>query len=133
MMRKTGSALGLLALLGACASTPPGERHARRLALYTQHAGAPVPEIRGFTLSRFEIVGPESVVIWVRVSEPYLVTVQSPCPGLEWARRIGFEQDLNVLRARYDGILVEGIDCRIREIRPVDGVAFRAAERAAGD
>lgn len=124
----------LLALLclAACAGKPPSERRAERLASFLQYAGDPVAEIRGFTLTRFEVVGPSSVVFWVRVSEIYLVTVQPHCPELEWANRIGVRQSMNVLRARFDAVTVRGIDCRIREIRPVDGERWRASQRATG-
>lgn len=94
-----------------------------------QYAGEPVEEIRGFNFTRFEIVGPETVVLWVRVSEPYVVTVQAACPQLEWANQIAVRQSLNVLRTRIDAITVRGIDCRIREIRPVDGERWRASQR----
>ena len=123
---------GIATLLAACASAPPAERRAQRLASFLQYAGEPVEEIRGFTLTRVEVVGPSSVVFWVRVSEIYLVTVQPHCPELEWANRIGVRQSMNVLRARFDAVTVRGIDCRIREIRPVDGERWRASQRAAG-
>ena len=124
---------GVAVLLAACASTPPTERRAQRLASFMQYAGEPVEEIRGFTLTRFEIVGPSSVVFWVRVSEIYLVTVQPHCPELEWANRIAVRQSMNVLRARFDAVTVRGIDCRIREIRPVDGERWRASQRTVDD
>ena len=56
--------------------------------------------------------------------------------AVEWLRTaavfIAVRQSMNVLRARFDAITVRGIDCRIREIRPVDGERWRASQRAAG-
>jgi hypothetical protein len=130
-LRPALAALGAALLCAACAGMPPTERRAARLASFMAYAGPPVEEVRGFTLTRFEVVGPSEVVFWVRVSEIYLVTVQPHCPELTWANRIGVRQSMNVLRPRFDAITVRGIDCRIREIRPVDGERWRASQHPA--
>ena len=47
-----------------------------------------------------------------------------------------FSQTLPISQARTlptgSAVTVRGIDCRIREIRPVDGERWRASQRAAG-
>ena len=120
----------VVVLLAACASTPPSERRALRLAEFRKYAGEPVDEIRTFHLDRFEIVGRSEVVLWTRVSEAYLVTVQSHCPDLVWAQAVAVTTSVNTVMTKFDSIIVSRIPCRIVEIRPVDYRRMRADERA---
>ncbi len=130
MNRRSPVVVVLGLLLAACASAPPSERRAQRLAEFQRYAGAPVDAIRSFRLDRWELVGPNEVVLWTRVSEAYLVTVQKHCPDLEWTQRIGVTSSVNTVYARFDSIVFSRIPCRIVEIRPVDYKRMRADERA---
>lgn len=119
-----------LALLAACASNPPSERRAQRLAEFLRYAGEPVDEVRTFELNRFEVVGPNELVVWTRVSEAYLLTVQQHCPDLVWAQTIGITTTLNTVQRKFDSVLTGRIPCRIVAIRPIDYRRMRADERA---
>jgi hypothetical protein len=131
MNRRLAAASIAAVLIAACASVGPSERRAERLAEFLRYAGEPVPEIRSFRMDRWELVGPNEVVLWTRVSEAYLVTVQEHCPDLEWAQRIAITTSaVNSVMARFDSIVFSRIPCRIVEIRPIDYRRMRADERA---
>lgn len=125
-----------LALLAGCASDP-ARRDADNLALYREHAGAPVD---GFTyLGRFDSwtpLGSEALVVWTTPTRAWLLDVHGPCSELPFARAIKLSSSTGRVSARFDDVTPIGsgmhsIPCRIREIRPIDVPALREARRQA--
>ena len=126
------SILVLLAatLLAACATSGERQRFgAQELEVYTRHAGAPVDQIRSFRLISWQPVSDFTLLLEARLNDWYLIEVDGPCSGLPWANKIGFNQTMNALQARFDSVVVEGLPCRIRSIRPVDRRAALAEIR----
>lgn len=117
----------LAALLSACVTPGPSERQAARLAEFEAVAGAPVESFHFWDMHRWELLGPLSVAVWTRVNEAWLIHVDRPCVGLEFAQAIALTSTQNRVSRRFDAVLFENERCRIREIRPVDGKALRAA------
>jgi hypothetical protein len=126
--------LPLLLVLAACATSAP-PRESARLALYRAHAGAPVPSFRYFgRLDGWESFGDRTLAVWAHPGEAYLLDLDAPCNGLDFAIAIGLTSHTGMVSARFDDVLVRQsgprIPCRIQTIRPLDVAAIRAAERA---
>jgi hypothetical protein len=120
-----------LALSGCAADGGPRAREAARLALFEAHAGEPVENFRFWRMDRWEGLGRDAVAIWTRPDEAWLLRVQEPCTGLEYATVIGLSSNLNRVHRAFDAVLFEKQRCRIEQIRPVDARALKAAQRAA--
>lgn len=102
----------------------------RNLDKYLAYAGSPVESFQFFNLDQWERVGRYQVVVWTRVSEAYLLTVDPPCRELEWAKAIGVTSSANTVNRRFDSVIASGERCRINEIRPIDYKRLRKDEMA---
>ena len=124
------------AVLSACASNA-AQRDADRLALYRNHAGAPVDSIAylgGY--NGWTPLGDGAFALWTRPSQAYLVELFAPCSELDFAETIAFRNLGGRLSAKFDHVYVSNrgllpISCTIREIRPLDVKAIRLAEKDA--
>ncbi|WP_165924743.1 DUF6491 family protein [Lysobacter sp. N42] len=123
-----------ITLLAACAGNPV-RRDEQDLALYRQHAGAPVDSFS--YLGRFDSwtpLGDESLVLWVSPSRAWLLDVDGPCNELPFAHAVKVSASTGRVHARFDYVTplatgIRALPCRIREIRPVDVPALREARR----
>ena len=128
---------------GACAS---GSRLAddQELELYRSHAGAPVQSFRYFSrIDGWTPLGESALAVWTRPKEAWLLEVDGPCPELDFAQAIGLSHQFGRVYARFDRVIprtlgggTQPIPCRIRQIRPLDVKALKAAEhdvRAQGE
>ena len=120
-MRKLATCI-VLALCAAGASAQTRETQAEHLQRFEKYAGAPVDEFEFWSLYKWELVGPEKVVIWPTINQAYLVSVHAPCPGLEFARGIGVtSQQRHIVSAKFDYVTYgRGQQCAISEIKPID-------------
>jgi hypothetical protein len=122
-----------LAGLAACA-TDPSRRDADRLALYNAHAGAQVDKFRYYgRLTRWTSLGDEALAVWTRPNEAYLLDLTGPCPDLEFTQAIGITDNLGMVHARFDKVLVlsrapVNLPCHIARIRKLDTKALKVAE-----
>ena len=124
-------ALALLAVSACAASLPgPGERMAKRLAEVEQHAREPVAEFHFWKMDRWESLGPTALAVWTNPNEAYLITVQRPCTGLDFADAVGVTSSGRRVSQRFDFVTFEHQRCRIAEIRPVDVKGLKAMRRA---
>lgn len=131
--------LSLLLLLSVAASgcaSDVAQRDAERLALYRAHAGPPVDSTRYVgRLDGWTPLGSDALALWTRPSEAWLIELQGGCPDLPYAQAISVSSNTGRIHARFDRIQPLGasvsasIPCYIREIRPLDVKAVRAAER----
>lgn len=123
--------------LAACATSGPGggprEREAAQLERYRAFAGAPVKDFHFWNLDRWEVLGETDLVVWTNPRDAYLLHVQRPCTGLDFANTIALTSTQQRVHARFDAVLFDNQRCRIAEIRPVDGQAVKAARRAESD
>ena len=111
--------------LAACTTPGPRERQAARLAEFEAVAGEPVERFHFWDLQRWEVLGPYEIAVWTRINEAWLIRVNRPCAGLEFAQTIGLSSNQNMVSTRFDAVLFERQRCNIREIRPVDGKALK--------
>ena len=93
---------------------------------YSPYLGEPVQGFTFWSLHRWKLAGPEKVIVWPTVKDAWLVTVEKPCPQLEWERGIGFgSQQSHQVQVRIDHLEVGNQRCRIEEIRPIDLEAMK--------
>lgn len=137
MKRIQTFAVPMLALLAITACATTRESDADKLARYTAFAGPPVASIRyGSAGSQgFDVVDDRHVVLDVRPREAYLLRIDGPCLAYErGSPTLGISSQLGRISAGFDRVTAAsqpGMSCIIREIRPIDLKALRAAERPA--
>jgi hypothetical protein len=111
--------LGLALAAGAGAQTRKTQQE--NLERFEKYAGAPVDEFEFWSLYKWQLVGPEKVVVWPTINQAYLLTVESPCPGLEWAKTIGVtSKQRHIVSAKFDYVTYGRGQCQIGDIRPID-------------
>ncbi|GIX35705.1 MAG: hypothetical protein KatS3mg126_1484 [Lysobacteraceae bacterium] len=130
-IHRTWIAAMLAALLAGCAATGAAQRMATRLAEVESVAGSPVESFHFWDLHSWQPLGPRDLLVQTRVDEGWLIRVDEPCSGLEFATRIGLSSSQQRVYARFDEVLFERQRCRIREIRPVDLKALRRLRSSA--
>jgi Family of unknown function (DUF6491) len=111
-----------------------------QLALYRANAKPPVESF--LYLGRIDgwtPLGDEALAIWTKPREAYLLEIEGPCPDLDFADAIGLTNQSGHVYARFDKVIPrrlgggtpQPIPCWIREIRPLDVKALKAARQAA--
>ncbi len=126
---RLSAGIAVAVVLAACTTPGPRERQAARLAEFESVAGAPVERFHFWDLQRWEVLGPYEIAVWTRVNEAWLIRVNRPCAGLEFAQTIGLSSNQNMVSTRFDAVLFDRQRCNIREIRPVDGKALKRLAR----
>ncbi|KRG42855.1 hypothetical protein ARC20_10600 [Stenotrophomonas panacihumi] len=133
-------ALSVLAmLLAGCAHTATMTPD-QRLALYQQHAGAPVPSLqlnRMVRRSDWTPLGDQAMALWSSPSRGHLLEFRTRCSGLSTAQGISITNQFGTVSARFDSVILRtpgtispvSPGCRISRIRPLDGQALREAKR----
>ncbi len=123
----------LALLLASSASAQTREVQQKRLSEYLPYAGAPVDRFQFWDLQRWELVGEYKVIVWPRLNEAYLLTVDAPCNDLEWTQNIAVSSTAQVVSKRFDSVMTGKDKCRINEIRPIDYKKYLADRKAAKD
>lgn len=128
-----------LAVIAACAlvvavplQAQTRDTQQKNLDKYLAYAGAPVDKFQFWNLTQWELVGPDKVVVWPRLNQAFLLTVDEPCQELQWAKSIGLTSSVNTVTRRFDSVIAGRDKCRINEIRPIDYARYqkdRSAER----
>ena len=124
-----------LPLLGACA-TDRAQRDADELALYQAHAGAPVKKFRYHgSLNGWTPLGDSAIAVWTRPSEAWLLDLTGPCPDIESTPAIEVTNTFGEVSVPFDKVIVRNrsvidMPCHIKQIRPLDVKAIRAARRS---
>ncbi len=118
-------------LLATSASAQTRDTQEKALSEYLPYAGEPVDRFQFWDLQRWELVGDYKVVVWPRLNEAYLLTVDPPCQDLPWAQKIGVTSTAHSVSKRFDSVVVGKFKCRINEIRPIDYKKYLADRKAA--
>ena len=131
-MRTMLAAISAVLLLAGCATGRLSDTE--RLALYQQHAGAPVNQIRYLDPMGWDRIDDQHVVLQMRPNESWLLRLSGPC--LQWSGGspfIGLSSFGGMTLSRFDKVIAPGsqqLSCLIQEIRPLDVKALKAAEKA---
>lgn len=114
-----GILLALTLVAGAHADTR--ETMQKNLARYEKYLGDPVDQFQFWTLYKWQLVGPTKVVVWSTINDAYLVTVEDPCPDLEWANTIALtSKQSHFVSAKFDSVTFGKGQCQIKQIQPID-------------
>lgn len=123
-----------LAILGAFAASAWAQQtasEARDLARYQRYAEAPVDHVRYFQINGFQYLAPDTVGVWFGVNKLYLLTVQTPCTNLAFARGIALTARNNTLYRNFDFVTFDHQRCKILKITPVNELKMKQdAEKA---
>jgi hypothetical protein len=114
-------------LLASCSTSR--ERMAAELSEVQRHAGDPVNSLQFFRMDRFEILGRDSIVLWTRPNQAWLIEVDEPCFGLDFATSVGVTSNMNRVYRNSDFVVFKDQRCRIDQIRPIDVKALKAERR----
>ncbi len=118
--------LALLAGLAGCATSADGNAP----PAYAAYAGEPIGQFTAFRIDNFEVLGDDTLALWTRHDEAYLVRVWSNCQDLKLVRQISMSTDGPVF-SRGDSVRVRGSNCPIQEIRKIDIVRYKKDRAAA--
>lgn len=100
---------------------------------YTPYLEAPVDSFTFWSLYKWQLVGPQKVVVWTTIKDAYLLTVETPCTKLEWANGIGVtSQQSHQVSRRFDYVTAGNDRCRIEKIEPIDTARMNRQRDAAG-
>lgn len=131
--------LAALALAG-CATGPKMDDN-QRLALYREHAGAPVDSFQYFgSINGWTPLSDSALALWTKPNQAYLLELNGGCPDLDFAQAITVSNQMGRVHQRFDKVLVLGrqsikMPCFISRILPLDVKAIKQAQqdmRAAG-
>ncbi|MBO9664940.1 DUF6491 family protein [Dokdonella sp.] len=111
---------GVLLLAGGARADTP-ETQSENLERFTPYLQRPVEQFKFWSMYKWQLVGPDKVVVWTTIDDAYLLTVETPCTQLQWSRDIGVtSQASHTVMRRMDAVVAGNDRCRILEIRPVD-------------
>ncbi|MGA9423012.1 MAG: DUF6491 family protein [Rhodanobacteraceae bacterium] len=111
---------GLVATTGV-ANADTRATQQRNLDEYTPYLEAPVGSFQFWSLYKWRLAGPDKLVVWSTIKKAYLLTVETPCPRLEWAPTIGITSvQLHRVSTRFDYVTMRDDRCRITRIQPID-------------
>lgn len=119
-----------LLVLAGCASTGPREREEAALERYSAHAGEPVSSFHLRLMREWVSLGRTHLAVYTSVNEAWLLEIEQPCHGLDFARAVQLTSTGSRVYARFDTVRFDEQVCRIREIRKVDVRAMKAERRA---
>src|SRR6476469_4282403 len=86
-----------LAIAGSAAADTK-ETMARNLAVFERNAGEPVEQVTAFRgIRNWQPLGKEAIALWADEKRVYLVKVDTPCSGLDFATGIRVEHTHPVL------------------------------------
>lgn len=121
----------LVALIVATsAQAQTRDRQKEALDGYMPYAGAAVDRFQFWKLTQWELVAQDKVVVWPRMNEAFLLTVDEPCRELEWAKSISVTSSANTVNRGFDSVIASGQKCRINEILPIDYLKYKQERRA---
>ncbi len=119
-----------LLVLSGCASTSPRDREEAALERYSAHAGEPVSSFHLRLMREWVSLGRTHLAVYTSVNEAWLLEIEQPCHGLDFARAVQLTSTGSRVYSRFDTVRFDEQICRIREIRKVDARAMKAERRA---
>lgn len=110
-----------VALVASTASADTRATQQKNLERFEKYAGDPIDEFDFWSLYKWQLVGPEQVVVWSSINDAYLISVAKPCAGLEFASGIGVtSKQRRIVSRKFDYVTYGNGRCQIMEIRPID-------------
>ena len=125
----------LVLLLAACATDDVPTERERATSLWEKHAGPSQERIVFPRAEAWKQLGGPWVAVRTQPDDFYLLRLDPACADqLRFGSGVALaiEQRTRNMLARFDTVLIEGMRCRIQEIRPVDRDALAADLESAG-
>lgn len=107
-------------LLATAALAGPVKQGSASLEHYTRFAADPVPSFLLRDFRNWELLDREHVLVHSTHREAWLISVQSPCRGLNEAWKLEVGEKGSRVYANSDVVRFDTGSCRIDEIRRVD-------------
>lgn len=131
------ASLALASALGACASTPPAhDASAPRADAaskprptandYRRYVRGNVQSFNAANVTDWDAPDPQHVVVWTSPAEAYLLTLFSPCFGLESVSTILLAADGGVARPGAAAVMAGSERCRVQFVEKLDARAMKA-------
>lgn len=121
MTRPIVAGLVIALTLVASAGADTRETQQKNLERFEKYTGAPIDQFQFWTLYKWQLVGPTKVVVWSTINDAFLVTVEEPCPDLEWANTISLtSKQSHFVSRKFDFVKFGRGQCQIKEIQPID-------------
>jgi hypothetical protein len=131
------ASLALASVLAACAPTRPShdESASRPDAAskphpttndYRRYVRGNVQSFNSSNVTDWDAPDPQHVVVWTSPAEAYLLTLFSPCFGLESVSTILLAADGGVARPGAAAVKVGSESCRVQFVEKLDARAMKA-------
>jgi hypothetical protein len=120
----------LMVSLVACAGPGPRQRQAAALERHMMFAGEPVESFYLRLMQEWQPLGETHVVVYTALNEAWLLALDQPCSGLDFAQAIQLTSTGSRVFNRFDSVRFDQQFCRIQEIRPIDVRAMKEARRS---
>jgi hypothetical protein len=118
--------------LAACSGIARRAKDQETQERYLAYAGAPTDRFSYFGhFDNWTALNNTELVVWTSINDAYLLDVQQPCTGLQFATRIGLTSTFNTVNRGLDSVVFERQRCPISQIRPVDYKRLMAERRNA--
>jgi hypothetical protein len=126
------------AALTACATNPPARADASAskpdaaakprptTSDYRRYVRGSVQSFNSSNVADWDAPDPQHVVVWTSPAEAYLLTLLSPCFGLESVSTILLSADGGVVRPGAAAVIVGAERCRIHLVEKLDARAMKA-------
>lgn len=92
-------------------------------------AGEPVDSFYLRLMQEWQPLGETHVVVYTAVNEAWLLALDQPCHGIDFAQAIVLTSTGSRVYRRFDSVRFDQQFCRIQEIRPIDVRAMKEARR----
>ncbi len=136
-MKGSGKWMAAWSVAAACLTGAPAlaqfqtKSEAADLSRYQRYAEAPVDHVKYFQIQGFQYLAPDTVAIWFGVNKLYLLTLQTPCTNLGFAKAIGLTARNQILYRNFDFVTFDHQRCRVLKITPVNELKMKQDEAKA--
>ena len=115
------AAVALLVAVACPAFADTIATQSANLARFEKYAGTPVEQFNMWELYKWQGLGPDTLAVWSKVNEVWLLTIAQPCNRLEDAKAVTVTTKMSrQVNRRLDYVIFASQHCQIIKIRPLD-------------
>lgn len=119
---RIGKVVAMAAIVFTCTAQADTRAYEKEeLARFQRYAGQPVDEFPMFELWQWQVLGPNTLVVWSTIHDAFLLRVDKTCNNLEWTHGLSVTQEMRMkVSNKFDFVVFRDQRCKITEIRPID-------------
>ena len=119
---RIGKMVAMAAIVFTCTAQADTRAYEKEeLARFQRYAGQPVDEFPMFELWQWQVLGPNTLVVWSTIHDAFLLRVDKTCNNLEWTHGLSVTQEMRMkVSNKFDFVVFRDQRCKITEIRPID-------------